>query len=135
VKASGVWRIMVTAAASLVLVACGGGGSAPSAASTELSAAAALGKQIFSDASLSASGRQSCASCHDPDHAHGPTNSLAVQLGGANLDVPGFRAAPSLRYLKSTPAFFFDAEGTPTGGRSEERRVGKECRSRWPPYH
>jgi len=20
-------------------------------------------------------------------------------------------------------------------GRSEERRVGKECRSRWPPYH
>ena len=26
---------------------------------------------------------------------------------------------------------------TPTGGmlRSEERRVGKECRSRWSPYH
>src|SRR5260221_74311 len=23
----------------------------------------------------------------------------------------------------------------PTGGRSEERRVGKECRSRWSPYH
>src|SRR5438309_5442162 len=22
-----------------------------------------------------------------------------------------------------------------TGGRSEERRVGKECRSRWSPYH
>ena len=22
-----------------------------------------------------------------------------------------------------------------TSGRSEERRVGKECRSRWPPYH
>ena len=21
------------------------------------------------------------------------------------------------------------------GGRSEERRVGKECRSRWSPYH
>ena len=28
-------------------------------------------------------------------------------------------------------------EGTTTGsdGRSEERRVGKECRSRWSPYH
>src|SRR3712207_8910161 len=26
--------------------------------------------------------------------------------------------------------------GGPTGGaRSEERRVGKECRSRWSPYH
>src|SRR5258706_1809061 len=23
----------------------------------------------------------------------------------------------------------------PPGGRSEERRVGKECRSRWSPYH
>src|SRR5215217_2644051 len=24
---------------------------------------------------------------------------------------------------------------SPTGARSEERRVGKECRSRWSPYH
>ena len=24
---------------------------------------------------------------------------------------------------------------SPTGYRSEERRVGKECRSRWSPYH
>ena len=24
---------------------------------------------------------------------------------------------------------------TPTFDRSEERRVGKECRSRWSPYH
>jgi len=29
-------------------------------------------------------------------------------------------------------AFRVRAEG---GGRSEERRVGKECRSRWSPYH
>ena len=26
-------------------------------------------------------------------------------------------------------------EVIPTGSRSEERRVGKECRSRWSPYH
>ena len=25
--------------------------------------------------------------------------------------------------------------GEPVGSRSEERRVGKECRSRWSPYH
>ena len=25
--------------------------------------------------------------------------------------------------------------GDPQGTRSEERRVGKECRSRWSPYH
>ena len=27
------------------------------------------------------------------------------------------------------------ATGLPIGPRSEERRVGKECRSRWSPYH
>ena len=26
-------------------------------------------------------------------------------------------------------------EGTGVAARSEERRVGKECRSRWSPYH
>src|SRR2546423_13394090 len=30
--------------------------------------------------------------------------------------------------------FFFGTFWDPTG-RSEERRVGKECRSRWSPYH
>src|SRR5436309_6475396 len=103
---------------------CGGGDAdTSSSSSSALSAAAALGQQIFSDVSLSAGGKQSCASCHDPDHAHGPANNLAVQLGGANLDVPGFRAAPSLRYLKTTPAFFFDAEDTPTGGFNLDGRV------------
>ena len=28
-----------------------------------------------------------------------------------------------------------DPEGTSVAVRSEERRVGKECRSRWSPYH
>src|SRR3989449_596003 len=30
---------------------------------------------------------------------------------------------------------FFTASSACTGARSEERRVGKECRSRWSPYH
>ena len=29
----------------------------------------------------------------------------------------------------------YDANGTEYTVRSEERRVGKECRSRWSPYH
>ena len=29
----------------------------------------------------------------------------------------------------------FGNEPTPQSSRSEERRVGKECRSRWSPYH
>src|SRR2546430_13196957 len=34
-------------------------------------------------------------------------------------------------------AFFYAVLGLVAGltGRSEERRVGKECRSRWSPYH
>ena len=35
---------------------------------------------------------------------------------------------------KSTITTFFDKVGKYTN-RSEERRVGKECRSRWSPYH
>jgi cytochrome c peroxidase len=37
--------------------------------SAPLSAVATLGKQIFYDTSLSASGKQSCASCHSPEHS------------------------------------------------------------------
>ena len=105
--------------AAVALAACGGGGTAgSSAAPTEqaLSAQASLGEKIFRDTSLSASGRMACASCHDPDSAHAPPNALAVQLGGALLDQPGVRSAPSIRYLAFNTGFFFDTEGTPTGG-------------------
>lgn len=70
-----------------------------------LSAAASLGKQIFFDPSLSASGKMSCATCHSPDHAYGPPNGLAVQAGGADMQRQGQRAVPSLRYLGFTPKF------------------------------
>lgn len=114
------WRrplaaLALAAASSIALVACGGGGTPPPAPSG-LSPAAALGEKIFKDASLSASGRMSCASCHAPTAAHAQTNGLAVQLGGPALDVAGLRAVPSLRYLGTTPAFFFAKDGTPTGG-------------------
>src|ERR1700754_4334802 len=64
-----------------------------------LSALAVLGKQVFFDQSLSASGKQSCASCHSPDHAYGPANALPVQFGGPQLQDPGYRPPPSLAYL------------------------------------
>ncbi len=88
-----------------------------------MSQAAVLGEKIFRDESLSASGKQACASCHDPASAHAQANDLAVQLGGANLDQAGFRAVPSLRYLNITPAFFFDKDGTPTGGFDRDGRA------------
>lgn len=82
-----------------------------------------LGDKIFHDQGLSASGKQSCATCHDPDHAHAQSNDLPVQSGGANLDQAGFRAVPSLRYLNLTPTFFFAADGTPTGGFDRDGRA------------
>lgn len=103
-----------------LLGGCGGGGSSAGQASmptaTALSAQAALGEKIFADVSLSASGRQACASCHSPESAHAPVNSLSVQLGGALLDRQGRRQAPSIDYLAFNTAFFFAADGTPTGG-------------------
>ncbi len=70
-----------------------------------LDPAAALGRLMFFDKSLSASGQQACASCHDPAHAYGPPNGLAVQPGGPALERSGTRAVPSLRYLRFTPQF------------------------------
>lgn len=111
------------------LTACGGGsGDAMSTTSTAVTVVsftpgAALGEKIYNDISLSASGRQSCATCHSPDNAHGPTNDLAVQLGGPNGDVPGFRASPSLRYMQQAPAFHFEADGTPVGGFNRDGRA------------
>jgi cytochrome c peroxidase len=64
-----------------------------------LSAVALLGREMFNDPSLSASGQQSCASCHSAAHAFGPPNNLMVQLGGPHMTSEGYRPAPSLAYL------------------------------------
>jgi cytochrome c peroxidase len=72
-------------------------------------AVVALGKKLFFDQSLSASGRMSCATCHSPAYAYGPPNGRAVQLGGPDLLRPGVRAVPSLRYtLNRTPIWFHE---------------------------
>jgi cytochrome c peroxidase len=76
------------------------------AATATLSPQAQLGRQIFFDPTLSASGKLSCASCHDPSNAYAaPQASGVVTRGGANMDRPGLRAVPSLRYLSDTPRF------------------------------
>src|SRR2546427_8276554 len=56
------------------------------------------------------------------------------QAGGAGKDVVGRRGGEH----DEIDAFGADAGGVqraPAGLRSEERRVGKEGRSRWSPYH
>ncbi|MGE5157778.1 MAG: cytochrome-c peroxidase [Gemmatimonas sp.] len=75
-----------------------------------LSAMAQLGQQIFYDASLSSSGRLSCASCHSPDHHYGPPNEGPVMLGGPDLKRQGARAVPALTYLERQPNFSIGPE-------------------------
>jgi cytochrome c peroxidase len=64
-----------------------------------LSAVAQLGRLLFFDPSLSASGRQSCASCHSPKNGYNPPNALTIQPGGPELKNVGYRPPPSLAYL------------------------------------
>jgi cytochrome c peroxidase len=96
----------------------------------------ALGREMFFDPSLSASGKMSCASCHSPADAFGPPNALPVQPGGKDLDRFGIRAVPSLKYLQGTPQFtehFFDSDDEaddsidngPTGGLTWDGRADR----------
>jgi cytochrome c peroxidase len=73
---------------------------------TALTPAARLGKRLFFDKRLSASGTLSCASCHDPATAYSaPADAGPVMRSGARLDRWGLRSVPSLRYLSSRPHF------------------------------
>ena len=91
-----------------------------------------LGRSMFFDPGLSASGKQACASCHDPKFAYGPPNARAVQLGGSSGTLPGTRAVPSLRYVQNVPAFtehYTEDDGNdsedlgPTGGHTWDGRA------------
>ncbi len=79
--------------------------SAPLPATPRLSAMAQIGAQLFQAPSLSLSGHQSCASCHDPAHAFAPADAASTALGGADGRQQGLRAVPNLTYVLSTPAF------------------------------
>ncbi|EJH9638930.1 cytochrome-c peroxidase, partial [Listeria monocytogenes] len=76
----------------------------------------ALGKQLFFDPSLSGSGKLACASCHSAEHAFGPPNALSVQLGGDDMHRTGFRAVPSLKYLRGIPPFSEHFHDSPDEG-------------------
>src|SRR5256886_5865580 len=61
-----------------------------------------------------------------------------VVLGIVGLIVAELMQGSALAWQKFGIHFFFGSEWDPVSGafgRSEERRVGKECRSRWSPYH
>jgi cytochrome c peroxidase len=115
-------RLRVLLIAGAALSGCGGGGSDDTGSATPAppaqSAAAAAGQAIFFDTSLSASGKQSCGTCHVPSRAFtadpATDQGQPVPLGGANMDQTGFRNAPSLMYASFTPPF--SLTNGPTGG-------------------
>jgi cytochrome c peroxidase len=99
-------------------------------------AISALGREVFFDKGMSASGNISCATCHDAGSHFGPPNGLSVQPGGLRLDQQGTRAAPSLTYAAGTPFFsehFYESDDDgneaidqgPTGGRTWDGRVNR----------
>jgi cytochrome c peroxidase len=112
--------------AALVLAACGGGGGtgpgspatadSNSASSQQLSAAAQVGEQIFSDTTLSVSGKQACSTCHARATGFAANDGRATPLGGPNMDLPGLRNTPTLMYVSFTPTFHVQVDGTPVGG-------------------
>jgi cytochrome c peroxidase len=84
---------------------------------------AALGKLIFADPSLSASGKLACASCHSPQHAGLAPNQLPVQLGGSAANLQGFRNVPTTTYALFTPQATVDSAGKLHGGQLLDGRA------------
>lgn len=90
---------------ALVVGACGSE-SAPEPAPT----LAELGEELFFDANLSWNRTQSCATCHDPDHAFidprlGADGRIAaVSLGDDGVSI-GDRNAPTAAYAALAPEF------------------------------
>ena len=85
----------------------------------------ALGRAMFADPSLSASGRLACASCHDPAAAFGPNARTPSPFADADPAHAGTRAIPSLRYAQFAGRFTehtvddeetHGVDGGPTGG-------------------
>ena len=111
----------------LALTACGGDGggsaqvgaaSAPASGSggattSKLSLLAQVGEKAFDDQTLSGGKNMACSSCHSPQYAYGPPNSLSVQLGSDPTQA-GTRAVPSIRYKDATPPYS-DIAANPDG--------------------
>ena len=94
----------------------------PAPADEPLSPLAALGRQIFHDPSLSASGQQSCASCHRAEFGH--ASAHGIENGGPQMQSVGLRNVPSIRYLQTRHALGFDKEGKASGGFFWDGRAG-----------
>jgi len=88
--------------------------------------AAELGRMLFHDNLLSVSRTQSCATCHDPEHAF--TDPRPNQVGravsrGDDGQSHGDRHTPSLSYAFLSPPFHIDEKGRHRGGQFWDGRA------------
>lgn len=102
-----------------LLLGCGGGSDTPPAEPVDSVTKEQLGQQLFFDANLSFNRTQSCATCHNPDHAFTDNRdnitNRAVSLGDDNVSL-GDRNTPTAMYGVFTPDFHFNENGEPVGG-------------------
>ena len=70
------------------------------------------------------------------------SSSVSALLPRALRNVGGMLSGPAAPFFLMREIAAFNSVirrgeqlTSASGGRSEERRVGKECRSRWSPYH
>ena len=84
---------------------------------------AEVGERLFHDPSLSASGVQACATCHQAHRAHADPEGTFLPLGGATLHDEGLRSSPSLRYLDAAGPFQVLGPGSARGGLFWDGRV------------
>ena len=110
--------------------------SADEAAETVATEAAAATVQSDDDAAASEAQTAHDAQAADDassSHAAGLTDTASTTTDASVADDSSF--GDSVGHEADVPSSDDEGTGTTELCRSEERRVGKECRSRWSPYH
>src|SRR3712207_9543717 len=82
--------------------------------------------------------RPAAAAALDPLELTVMANAVAMIAEEMGVVLVRGALSPNIRERRDASAALFDARGrmvAQAAHRSEERRVGKECRSRWSPYH
>ena len=67
--------------------------------------------------------------------AERPIEEGRTELSGTTTLVTDSSGNQTLEFTQASGDSFNRRNAIAMGRRSEERRVGKECRSRWSPYH
>ncbi len=116
----------LSVAAMMLAVACSPENGEPEQSVENISSLTELGERLFHDSNLSLTRNQSCASCHDPEHAFidPRANGVngAVSLGDDDLSL-GQRNAPTLTYAALTPEFEQLPDGEYRGGQFLDGRA------------